>query len=450
MKEAAVPINVQQFHPDTIYPSVWNATIKSGMIPLRDRGLLRLIDTACTQPASYFIEPEGQQMVEDVNQYAYQRLENFLGLCCREDNRNETAYSAYHSYMQIANQAVYALIDELAPDQKSRFAPKNAIDFIPEPGEVVKLLSMQKGEIDETFRFEVARQVLLALTAAQLETQTYELRKKLSDVQLLVDTKIFNHGQPLGSGTDTTVNYFTNTDTNEVVSVSTVSNGNVPPQELVKKSTPIGMRIIPGEIGLVHTDPRFKPDGSAVNKSLREALGEHLKGNDGVINAKHLTDAAGMRFIVANEFSSDGKNVTSLIKLFKDVLTKQYGADVCFQEQENNKGKINQSNKFKARKLYVKFSDGIILEVMFLGIGDHLNNENRIGEFNPQTNLYDGQAHILYSANRDSQLLPLYLPKKVYGEYNEKELLIKTHQRISRELLERDNVNTEYIRRIVT
>lgn len=448
MKDSIQPITIQQFEPNTIVDSVGKATLKSGILPLRDRRVMNLIRSAQTQPPEYFIKPEGQKMVEDVSQLAYQRLNDFLGFCCREDNRSETAYSAYNNYMRIANEAVHGLIGELAPDQRSRFSPKNPIDFIPEPGEIIKLLSMPEKEIDNTFRFEIARQVLLGLTAAKLEAQTYDLRKKLNEVQLLVDTKIFNHGQPLGRGTITTIDYFTRPETNEVVSVSSVPSSNMPPQELVKKTTTIGMRTIPGEIGLVHTDPRFKPDGSAVNKSLREALSEKAKGNDGTINANTLTDAAGMRFIVANEFSSDGKNVTALMNLFRETLQEHYGDAVSFEEQQNNKGKPNQSDKFRARKLYIKFSDGITLEVMFVGIGDHLNNENRVGRPHPQTGLYDGQAHPLYSVNRNSNLLPLYLPKEIYGEYSEKDLLTQAHQRIARELLERDRASFDYTRRI--
>lgn len=440
MKEPKIPIHIEQFAPERVYDSVLNSTMKSGLLPLKDRRIINLIKSAKEKPADYFIVPEGQKMVEDVSQCAYQRLDDFFELCCREDNRNETAYSSYRKYMGIANEAVHSLIEELARDQKSRFTPKNTIDFIPEPGDVVKLLSMKKGEIDEVYRFEVARQVLLALTAAQLETQTYELSKRLNDVQLLVDTKIFNHGQPLASGKDVRITYLADPITNEVVFASSAQAN--PPLEDAKKyvvkSTPISMRNIPGDIGQVHTDPRFKADGTALNKVVREALRNQLEGKDGTITAKSISDAAGMRFIVANEFSTNGKNVLSLIELFKETLHKQYGESVSFVEQENNKGKKYQSEQFKTRKLYVKFTDGITLEVMFLGIGDYLNNENRIGNINPMTSLFDGQAHTLYSANRDSKLMEIYFPKALYGIYDEQEMLSQAHLRIAQELLQRD------------
>ncbi|MDE2589381.1 MAG: hypothetical protein KGL95_06925 [Patescibacteria group bacterium] len=421
-----IPISLQLYEPQASTQTLRDLAVASGLVNTRRHFLLmpHLARDAQREHPAYFLEGRGAKRIEKANRAIYTEIGKLIG-SERRDKESE-GRNAWYSAATLANNVISDLINAYAKNDANTFGLISETATIQQPGEIMQLVLSE--DTDPRLKFELSRQVGIALASMQIERQSQQVRHRVNQIQRVLDVELFNGTHKVGEGKTYQVHTLNDPNTNEILKAQVIdpetgvvraehaSRDYIPNQTSKPMRYEMRMREIDG-FGLVLTNPRVKDEREAAKKAVVRTLGEE---NGRIDAAKTVRDQGGLMFVVADEFYNNGEKVTVLMERFKEVMKKRFGlSDKAFVVRNHQRKNNIYTSGNNFRRMDIIFPDlGHPIEVIFTGLGDQLNRDNKIGQIDPDTGIPDGPAHTIYEARRNLAMFRLSFPPEVYGNYD--------------------------------
>jgi len=425
-------LDLDVFNPKTGQDQVTAAAAKNGLLP-DTLSVHALAEASRAKPPEYFLSERGERLQNKVNEDVYQAMERIYDLKGKENPE-----TFWQRQWAIGKKQVETLVHGLMPDAKNRFGFLEPVKS-PTPAEVIQLLA--SPDTDPRTRFELTRQVGLALISAELEARSHKVERHLKKVSGWLAIDLFNQC----ADEDKIVLAMHDNTTNEAVWISTVPQGRGDPENAPNTHLKIHhqrMRFAGPDIQWVLMDTRKKEEG--VNKTVRKALLRKAQGEtDTLAPLIDVPDMMGMQFVVENEKHYTGENVQKLKSRVIEILKKHFKlSDDKFQDKPNTNGDRFKSGKFQGDRVMVTFPGiDMPLELMFHGQGDVLHNDYELGDqTDPKTGKPNGAAHAIMEAERGFAVLMHLFPEAVYGKTDWNTLEKENYEAIIRRLKEAHRV----------
>lgn len=214
--------------------------------------------------------------------------------------------------------------------------------------------------------------------------------------------------------------------TNAVVAIG--EQGKIAPPHLITREHFTRVRHAK-RLGFVYTDPRVKGI-SATEKLIDQALLEY-----GVFRPEEVRDKGGIMYVTIGERPMRDKLKDRVVDLLEGHPLKA-GDIIEEDEVGSNRG---QSRKLEHRR--VKFPIAIEgvepIEFIFKALIDHRDQEDEIGQIDPNTGILTGQGHEPYEQRRSQRLLRAIYPKARYRDFDVEAAIREGSKELARDMMGR-------------
>lgn len=401
--EKIVPVSLEMFIPEAGKRSTrTNRQLAHLMGDYFGRGRLHLYKGIRSGGA---LTLTGDTAIE-INEYVFRQISETFNLPPRSDPQE--------FYMQQQKQArgVVGYVCQLLPEAAKDLELKDEIAYYSDrPSDVFELLSKPPDKIDSTLAYELQRHLLLAHISGFVNARTLNgrLTTSLAMIQKHFNQRLYEGLE--GAGERFILESIHDDETNKVVDFPS-GNKRIPPTAHLKQ-VPFTVRRIRG-IGLVATSPRKKDDENAVVKALSEAC-----DNGGVIDINSIQDGMGMMYVLMNNNLSEKQQDEQLEYLVGRVVGELQSSPLRIKKirrEDHVDADRGQSPDIQFKRLIIDFEGESTppLEMIFYNVKDYLNSRLEVGERNPETGLFMGQAYDLYALRRMYPVLPVLFPSEIY------------------------------------
>lgn len=324
------------------------------------------------------------------------RVHNIYGL----NGHYDSPHSFYEQQRGVAN-GVMAYVPETAFPRRYRERIKNELQVLYDtPSERLKMLA--DPTVDDKLKFEAVRQMVLAHASALLNARSLNgtLNRRVGLLHQHIGEQIYSGKR--GRTYERRFASYHDPDTNTVLGVGEVSD--VASSPVVTKQHSREARHITG-LGFVYTNMRLKNEAVATVKSLYKA-----PDAGGFVNPDAVQDSAGIMYTALG----DRPMVDKLVDRVAQAV-EAYPDTVNVVEDHQTGNDHGQNNGVEFQRLQVHLKDTPVpIELMFYALPDYLNSVYEVGERDPQTGHYTGQAHDLFAIRRVARVLPFLYPKYIY------------------------------------
>jgi hypothetical protein len=317
----------------------------------------------------------------------------------------------YRRQLKRANKVINHLMDELdLPVNQYGLKNETAL-YSDNPSERLILIADVKG-VKQDLRFEVARQMLLALAIAPLDIRASEdkLATNLSGLQFFLNENLY-----LGKiGETSSVSIFSEHDnvTNTVINYhfNPFANSNTSHiKETVfnVRDTFFGSKVL--------TQIRHKGE----NESLIKAIERSFHNGKPIDILESVKDSVGMQFVVMGDKTERDRFINN----FEKLIVNKYN-NLSIIEPNNTPDNDRGQNKsiFERRSLLRLKGLSVPIEIIYYSLEEYLNSTYEVGSDN------QGRAHVLYELRRLAHTAGHLFPKEIYGEEMEKFIADKIAQ----------------------
>ncbi len=341
-----------------------------------------------------------------INEYVFSQISETFDLPPRSDPQE------FYVQQQKQARGVIGYVGNLLPEAAKDLELKDEIAYYSDrPSDVFELLSKPPDKIDPALAYELQRHLLLAHISGFINARTLNgrLTTSLAKIQKHFNQSLYEGLE--GAGERFILGSIHDDVTNEVVDFPG-ENKRVPSTAHLKQ-VPFTVRRISG-IGLVATSPRKKDDENAVIKALSEAC-----DNGGIIDIKSIQDGMGMMYVLMNNNMPEEQQDEQLEYLVSRVVGELQSSPLKIKEtrrEDHVDANRGQSPDIKFKRLIVDFEGEFVppLEMMFYNAKDYLNSRLEVGQRDPKTGLFMGQAYELYRLRRIYPVLSILFPSAIY------------------------------------
>lgn len=305
----------------------------------------------------------------------------------------------YRRQLKQANKIVSYLINELSLPEDMVALRNEVTLYSDSPALRLKKIA-DIGGVDKTLRYEIARQMFLALAVAPLDARAVEdkLATRLTNLQDFLDDKLF-----VGKTGETIRRDVYAEHNNKTNAVNRYDIGYPIKNEMGSHIKKHGLKVRNTTTGLeVLTQARHKGETIALIKALEKALDRG--GEVDVLGS--VQDSIGIQLTIMG----DDKDRNRFIEHF-DSLIKTYDQYESTEDDSLPDADRGQNNGvFKARKKYYLKGLSVPVEVMFFSLPEYLDYSYEVGDG------YNGRAHRLYELRRTIRAASRLFPKEIYGK----------------------------------
>ncbi len=329
----------------------------------------------------------------------------------------EPELSFYRRQMTRANKVIYYLIKELGLPL-DQYSLRNEADVIPDSPSSRLMLVGDFNGVDKTLRFEIMRQMLLALAIAPLDIRAEEeqLETNLSRMNEFLSENVYIG--PIGKTGRVDVYSQHDGMTNTVLRYSLDKEGNDfgHDRKVRSKKTPVRVRDTVFKERVL-TNIRHKGEAESLLKSIQKALAEEKP----IDVLESVQDSVGMQFVIMG----DKRERDEFIVNFESALASNYNDFSSIQKDDIPDSRRGQNPAaFEKRSLLRLKTLSIPIEIMYLSIEEYLNYIYETGLLQDGIE-YDGRAHALYELRRLNNTVPHLIPPEIYGNHLEDHVALK-------------------------
>lgn len=375
------------------------------IMPVGTEAYAKVVGLAKTQPKEYWITDEAKKMLSDLNGEIYTQIEQHYNV------HDGKLY--FKSRMAEVQKMIRDIIERRLSDAENTLSPINEETFAVGPAHLIQM-SVSPHSFDK-LQAECLRSLVLLELSSEIEHRARGVDEVVRDLQMHLDTGIFNHGQKVGEGKEDVMYGFFDNKTNTPVWLSDISEpltsqtySEVAARAHLKKI--ITTMRDAGEFGEVLTNPRNK--ASASEKAIRKADTRKKLVGDDFLEPSELTDLVGIMLV-----SKRGKS-RELIEHVRQVLID----NMRFREEDiKTRNKDGTSNVTPEKSEDVRYErlDATLpphlrpwegsapIEIMAFNMDDYIRYSFETGT---EEDNYHGQAHDLYEVNRDSKVITHLFP----------------------------------------
>ena len=290
-----------------------------------------------------------------------------------------------------------------------KYSLRNEVDLYPDkPSQRLMLLGDING-VGKTVRFEVARQLLLAMAIAPLDIRAseYKLETNLADLQYFLDKNLYLG--KIGETAEISV-FFEHENSTNTVKRYEVENSFQTEKGTHLKQTSFEVRnVFFGP--QVLTGIRHKGENESAVKAIERSFHE-----DKPIDVlESVQDSSGMQFAVVGDKSGRDKFIDS----FEKLIASQYKNFKAFEPDNKTNNDRGQNQPFERRSKLHLHNVPTPIEIIYYSLGEHLNSIYEVGKDN------DGRAHELYELRRLGHAAEHLFPPEIYE--GEEEITIESY-----------------------
>lgn len=333
-------------------------------------------------------------------------------------------------YTERSKDAIEAVnyFGELVPELAEDFELKEEISDLEDsdrPSDLLRYLAspIAEGEnsppgfIDQTLAYEAQRHAIILHQLGTIEARALKLRNIRSNVQNLLNEKLFMG--PEGKGRPFYSESFHDDETNTVVGFP--DRGTHQPLTAHLKKRWIKVREVP-EVGLIHEKSRRKGIGQTLAKTWVKAL-----HNSGLVHIDDaVQDSIGMRFVLMDDNVPPQQFADLVASIIEAGAKERFEANhPCVlpeierieddPETGTDHGQSTALNFNARRKIWFK-DIPTPMELIFYDRETYLNSELEVGERSQETGLYKGRGHELFELRRGIEVIRLPFTQEIYKE----------------------------------